>query len=258
MAKKCAFCTRPADSPEHVFSQWMLDLLPPNERYVCNERLFSRDEYIQYQRRKIKIVAKVVCTPCNNNWMSNLEGRLKPILQDVFLNELPTTFGHTDLATIAAFAFKTTVLANHKDLKSTPFFSAAERFRFRRQLRIPDGVQVWMASRRETIAGKYHGFWKSAQGKSEKYFGYGFANYICTWNFQNVVLQIVATKWQDKRRRNTVPPFAFPEDDYWKQASVLIWPLPPTAIQWPPIFYLGNSTLFKFRDRWDTIRIRLR
>jgi hypothetical protein len=234
----------------------MLSLLPPNERYICNERLVSRDEYIRYPRKKIKFVAKVVCTPCNNNWMSDLEGSLKPILQDVFLKELPKTFGLGELATIAAFAFKTTVLANHKDLRGTPFFASSDRFRFRRELRIPDGVQVWMATR-ETIAGKYYGFWKSAQGKSEKHFGYGFANYICTWNFQNIVLQIVATKWQDKRRRKTVPPFSFPDDEYWKQASVLIWPLPTTYIRWPPVYYLGDKTLPEFRDRWDTIKVTL-
>jgi hypothetical protein len=253
--KKCAFCTRPADSPEHVFSEWMLSLLPPNERYICNERLVSRDEYIRYPRKTIKIVAKVVCTPCNNNWMSALEGRLKPILKDAFLDETRRTFGPTQLETIAAFAFKTLVLANHKSLSAAPFFTAANRFQFRRDLRVPDGVQVWMASRK-TVAGKYCGFWKSVHGKSEQRLRYGFASYICTWNFQNIVLQTMATKWQDKRRRNTEPPMAFPQNDYWKQASVPIWPLPSTAIQWPPAFYLGDGTLGKFRDRWDTIKVQ--
>jgi hypothetical protein len=253
--KKCAFCTRPADSPEHVFSDWMLSLLPPNERYICNERLVSRDEYIRYPRKKIRVVAKVVCTRCNNNWMSALESRLKPILKDALFDEVHRTFSPAQLETIAAFAFKTLVLANHKDLATTPFFTAAERFRFRRALHIPNGVQVWMATRK-AIAGKYFGFWKSAYGKSDKHFSYGFANYICTWNFQNIVLQIVATKWQDKRRRNTTPPISFPQEDYWKDASILIWPSPSAEIQWPPTFYLGDTTLLQYRDRWNRINVR--
>jgi hypothetical protein len=255
MAKKCAFCTRPADSPEHVFSDWMLALLPPKQRYICNERLVSRDKYIQYQKRKIKITAKMVCASCNNGWMSDLEGRLKPILKDALFDELPRSFDPTEIATIAAFAFKTLLLANHKDLKTTPFFSASERFRFRRDLRIPDGVQIWMATRK-TVAGKYCGFWKSVQGKTEKRFRYGFANYICTWNFQNIVLQIVATKWQDKRRRNTVPPIVFPQNEYWEEASVPIWPQPPAHIGWPPECYLEDKTLLEFRDRWDTVKVQ--
>ncbi len=252
--KKCAFCTRPAVSEEHVFSKWMLDLLPPKERYVCNERLVPHDDYIRYKKKKVRITAKVVCKQCNHGWMSDIEDALKPILKDAFFDEQPRLFTPGQLATISAFSFKTLVLANHKDLKAAPFFPTADRFRFRRELRIPAGIQVWMASR-ETVADKYFGFWKSVYGKSEKRLGYGFANYICTWNFQNIVLQIVATKWQDRRRRNTTPPFAFPEDDYWKHASVLIWPTPSSNIRWPPIFYLGRETLPKFRDRFDQIKV---
>jgi hypothetical protein len=253
--KKCAFCMCPADSPEHVFSDWMLSLLPPNERYICNERIVSRDEYIRYPRKKIRIIAKVVCTPCNNGWMSAIESRLKPILKDAFFDEVQRTFIPAQLGTIAAFAFKTLVVANHKDLSALPFFTAAERFRFRRDLHIPDGVQVWMATR-QAIAGKYYGFWKSVHGKSDKHFTYGFANYICTWNFQNIVLQAMATKWQDKRRRNTTPPMSFPQNEHWEKASVAIWPLPPDDIQWPPSFCLGDRNLVEYRDRWDQIKVQ--
>jgi hypothetical protein len=254
--KKCAFCTRPADSPEHVFSDWMLSLLPPNERYICNERLVSHDEYVRYKKKKVKITAKAVCTPCNNGWMSTkIEGRLISVLKDALVHDVQKSFGAKDLTAIATFGFKTLILANHKDLKTTPFFAASQRFRFRRDLSIPDGVQIWMATRK-AIAGKYYGFWKSAQGKSEKRFRYGFANYICTWNFQNIVLQIVATKWQDKRRRNTVPPISFPQNDDWEKASVLIWPLPSTDVPWPPEFFLGDNTLLQYRDRWDTIKVQ--
>jgi hypothetical protein len=187
--------------------------------------------------------------------MSTLESHLKPILKDAFLDEAPRTFDTAQLKTIAAFAFKTLLLANHKDLSTTPFITAAERFRFRRELRIPDGVQIWMATR-QAIAGKYCGFWKSAFGKSDKRNSYGFANYICTWNFQNIVLQAMATTWQDKRRRNTTPPISFPQDNHWEKASVLIWPLPPTDIQWPPTFYLADRNLAEYRDRWDQIRVQ--
>ncbi len=248
--KKCAFCLRPADSPEHVFSQWMLDLLPPNERYVCNERIVSRDEYVRYERRKIKITAKVVCTPCNNGWMSNLEGRLKPILQDAFFDELPRLFSPTDMSSIAIFAFKTLVLANHKDLKTTPFFSATERFRFRRELRIPDGVQVWMATRK-IIPGKYYGFWKSLKGASDQPSRYGFSMYLCTWNFQSILLQILSMKWKDKRRRKTVPMSSLVQPEHWNDAAIQIWPLAGGNIQWPPPMYVGGDTLLAFRDRFD-------
>jgi hypothetical protein len=155
--KKCAFCTRSADSDEHIFSTWMLKLLPPNQRYLLHERIVSQDEYIRYPKKNIKITANAVCTQCNNGWMSEeIETPLKSVLKDAFFDEIPQFFTLPELALISAFAFKTLVMANHKDLKTfTPFFPASERFRFRRERRIPDGVQVWMATRK-LLPGKYH------------------------------------------------------------------------------------------------------
>jgi hypothetical protein len=245
---KCSFCTRPADSREHIFSDWMIELIPRGKSFVCNERILSRDEYIRYPKKRIRIVAKVVCSPCNNGWMSDLEGELKPILKDALFTETPRIFSTKELSTIAAFAFKTLVIANHKDLKRTPFFPSAERVSFRRNRLIPNGVQVWMATRK-SIPGKYYGCWKSLSGTSNEPSRYGFSNYMCTWNFQNIVLQVLAMKWKDKRRRKTVPVLPIIQNEYWDDAAIPIWPLSGRELQWPPLAYLGEDTFISFRDR---------
>jgi hypothetical protein len=130
--KKCAFCTRPADSPEHIFSDWMIELLPPDQRYVCNERIVSRDEYIQYQRRKIKFVAKAVCTPCNNGWMSDLEGALKSVIGDVLAGNWGAIkiFTPEQLKIIAAFAFKTLVLVKQGPGRESSVFHPSSAIPF--------------------------------------------------------------------------------------------------------------------------------
>jgi hypothetical protein len=248
--KKCAFCTHPADSPEHVFSDWMLELLPRNEQFICNERIVSRDEYVRYRKRKIEIVAKSVCTPCNNTWMSDLENQLKPIFKDAFFDEVPRIFSPSELSTIAAFAFKTLVIANHKNLTTVPYFTAAQRYSFRRKLIIPNGVQVWMATRK-VISGKYYGFWKSINGGSDQESPLGFTNYVCTWNFQNIILQVSGIKWKDKRRRRTVPMPSLKQPQYWDDAAIQIWPLIGGNVEWPPRAFLGDETLIPFRDRFQ-------
>jgi hypothetical protein len=257
MAKKCAFCTRAADSREHIFSDWMLNMLPPNERYALTERIARSGEYVNYKGRRIKLRAKVVCTRCNNNWMSVLEEKhLKPAMEDLLFKDDPALLAPQEIVPIAAFAFKTLVIANHKDLTTTPFFSSAQHTEFRLRLRIPGGVQVWMASR-EMIAGKYRGFWKSSYGKLEEKSPYGFSNYVCTWGFQNIVLQILATKWINKKRRNTLPTIPFIQENYWDDASIPIWPSNGRSIQWPPPCCLGDDTIDAFRDRFDMIRVTL-
>ena len=259
--KKCAFCTRDADSPEHIFSDWMIELLPPKERYICNERIVSRDEYIRYPRRKIKFVARSVCTPCNNGWMSDLEGALRSVIGDVLVGNWGAikVFTPQQQKVIAEFAFKTLVLANHKDLGGNrPFFTGAQRFLFRRELAIPPGVSVFMAVR-EHVPGKYRGFWKSVSGDTKnKRVSYNWSMYSCTWNFQNIVLQAVATKWKRHTYRKSYVPITFPEFDEWRPASVAIWPPNGADLDWPPDYCLGDDSLSSYRDRFGNVDVRLR
>jgi hypothetical protein len=259
--KKCAFCTRDADSPEHIFSDWMIELLPSDQRYVCNERIVTRDEYIRYQRKKIRFVARAVCTPCNNGWMSDLEGALKSIIGDVLVGNwgASKTFTVEQQKTIAAFAFKTLVLANHKDLgKKRPFFTRKQRSLFRRNLAIPAGVSVFMAVR-ENFPGKYYGFWKSTSGDSkEKNIPYNWSLYACTWNFQNIILQAIGMKWKTYAYRKIQAPLTFPELEEWAPASTAIWPPTVANLEWPLEFYLGPNSLLAYRDRFESVNVRFR
>ena len=255
MPKKCAFCTRPAESREHIFSEWMLDMIPVGERFTFNERNPKTGEYFRYGGRKVNLKAKAVCTPCNNGWMSDMENDVaKPAMARLLFNEHPTVLDVKALTGIAVFAFKTLVLASHKDSTTPPFFPFADRDRFRRNLVIPNGVQVWIATRK-ALPGKYYGFWKSVKGTSDQPSRYGFSSYICTWNFQNLVLQILARKWNDKRRRRTIPMGAIVQNDYWNDAAIPIWPLKGKGLQWPPPAYLGEESFFPFRDRFDRFEV---
>jgi hypothetical protein len=249
MPKKCTFCTKPADSREHIFSDWMIRMLP-RTMWHMNERLNS-GEYVSYKGKKVKMTARVVCGECNNGWMSQLEDQhAKVAMQHLLLGNNVAMINFKDMAAIAAYAFKTTVLANHKSLTRTPFFSPAERFRFRRTLQIPNGVQVWIACRKSI---RYRGVWTSSFGKFNKKDTLSFSYYVCTWNFGNVVLQLLAGKWDSKERRKTIPFPGVPQSEYWKHGVVQIWPLPISDVEFPPPKVIGDDTFEAFSDRWETI-----
>ena len=232
-------------------------MLPSKERYILRERIPATGELLKYPTKKIKVVAKVVCERCNNTWMSRLEDEhLKPAIENLLFSENRTTLTAKEIVAISAFAFKTLILANHKDLTSAPFFPRVQRFRFRRELRIPDGVQIWMASRK-ALAGKYYGFWRSAGGGVNEKSPYSFRLYSCTWNFQNIVLQALGTKWDNSTQRKNEPPSLSPSSE-WERAAVLIWPPRGNLIFWPPPFYLGDNTIEAFTDRWNEFRITIR
>lgn len=250
MSQKCAFCTRRADSGEHVFSDWMINLLPPNEQWNLRERL-DNGEYVLYKKKKIALKAKVVCTLCNNRWMSVLENNhMKPAIGELLLGNKSATLHAKEIAAIAAYAFKTTVIANHKKLREVPFFAPADRFRFKKTLRLPEGMQIWIACRKST---KYTGMWVSRFGKLDRKHPFGFRYYMCTWNFCNFVFQTLCGKWENKRRKNTMPFPQLPQDPFWSKASIQIWPPDGNSVNWPPSLYIGDDMFEAFTDRWNVI-----
>jgi hypothetical protein len=248
--KKCAFCTRVADSREHIFSEWMIKMLPRNQQFLFRERL-KNGELKTYKGKKVKLKAKVVCGHCNNNWMSELENsHAKPAMQSLLMGNSSALLHTKEIVALAIYAFKTTVLANHKDLKATPFFTSSQRFKFRSTLRIPEGVQIWIACRKSSYT--TNGRWTSKFGKFNRKTADTFSYYVCTWNFQNIILQTVAGKWDEKRRRNTIPFPGLAQPIFWKDASIPLWPADGNHIEWPPPLYIGDNMFDAFCDRWDT------
>jgi hypothetical protein len=128
----CAFCPTIADlTGEHLFSNWT------NRMYTLR----------RYTVRSINIKAVVVCGKCNNGWMSDLENNhAKPAMKDVILHGSPCLLQSRDIASIAKFAFKTAVVADHMHATRKPFFSPAIRYSFAKSLTIPDGVQMWLGA----------------------------------------------------------------------------------------------------------------
>lgn len=91
--KLCIFCRLPFSrdrprSEEHIWPRWMHDLLPEKQGA---QRLFDATE-LREDRPFGRVLHKhfkprVVCRPCNNDWMSRLESATKPILRPLMLGE---------------------------------------------------------------------------------------------------------------------------------------------------------------------------
>jgi hypothetical protein len=76
--KECAFCASTADmSLEHVIGDWISKCLP-------GDKILTRTDngkVSSWPASTINWTAKVVCEPCNNGWMSDLENDVaKPAL----------------------------------------------------------------------------------------------------------------------------------------------------------------------------------
>lgn len=110
-------------------------------------------------------------------------------------------------------------------------------------------------AKREVPTGKYRYHWESAYGNSKPNLLGAYINHMCTWNFQNVILQIIASKWQNKLRRNRDPIPLIEQESYWSDRSICIWPPSGTDIQWPPPIELGDDAIKGFAERLHQTQI---
>ena len=62
--------------------------------------------------------------------------------------------------------------------------------------------------------------------------------------FRTFVLQIVAMKWKDKRRKKTIPVGTLVQNEDWRGISLPIWPITDDAIKWPAAVRLADRSVY--------------
>jgi hypothetical protein len=121
----CAFCGYPETSNEHVFPQWLQEVLPGEGRIVhewiappgsdSESRTFTTDLF--------QFKANVVCRDrCNSGWMSDLEDAARPWLEPMIQGRGRTYYDH-GREVIAYWALKTAMMidfAQEKKHRSVP------------------------------------------------------------------------------------------------------------------------------------------
>ena len=264
-SQQCIFCPKPADSKEHIWSKWILELLPKAENGIFT-RVDSDGKVHSRKARKPDVSAKVVCEKdCNNGWMSTrLEGPMKAITSDIILTNKQKVFSPQDCAAIAAWAFKTTILANHMPLRGEPFFPESERHAFARDLSIPAGVSVWIAQRNAGyLTATYRSIQRVQQPRGQltphlirpPESPYMFKTYTCTFVIGFLLLQVVSARWAKREVSDRLNFPAVVQPEISEQYAATIWPNKGLSVSWPPPQAIGNAFFDKFWDRFETLNL---
>jgi len=249
----CAFCSRSATlTGEHIWSQWMGKLFP-EQRLVFRKQLANDPVVRIWETSSVDLTVKIVCEPCNNGWMSDLEAQhAKPAMQDMILSDRPVLLSAERIYSISVFAFKTAVIGYHMERKISPsfpasVFSRSHLRRFATSLRIPAGVQVWIGC--IGTDDPRHGLFRMRYAKTPPGFVNGFKLYACTFGIGRFVLQLVATEWtKGSLRRRMVPNVG--QNPIWNSMAIPVWPTLGQAVQWPPSQQMRDDTVNGFSDRW--------
>ena len=261
--QQCIFCPNQADSKEHIWSDWILKILPPSKNGRFFQQLADGSERSWHQE-KPDWRTKVVCeNACNNGWMSaRLEEPMRLATKDILIHQKMKVFSASECASIAAWAFKTTILANHMGLREEPYFSQEQRYAFARDLTIPKGVQVWL-SRRDAgfLTTTFRSAHRTTRGRPSPHLinpprsPYGFELYDCIFSVGYLLLQVVAARWTEREVANCLdfPPIsqAHAANEY----AIPIWPNDGFSVRWPPPLAIGNDLIETFWDRFEGFAI---
>lgn len=109
----CIFCGRQADSNEHIFSDWINEVIKVDcvdaHAFLVEGRQTTHER--SYHAKKVAAQeAKVVCGDCNHGWMSDLEDEAKPILVPMITGNR-TRLDYKAQLVIAHWAIKTAMVA---------------------------------------------------------------------------------------------------------------------------------------------------
>jgi hypothetical protein len=242
--KECAFCPNTAGlSLEHVVSDWMNELfVGPVKARMADSAGFLRE----WSSAQLDWTVKVVCEPCNNGWMSDIEGKhAKPVMTPLIKGETLVPVGSSEAHSLALFAFKTAVILDHANRRDkAPFFSSRMRYGFRRHLAIPGTVQMWLCG--------YDGHRNSMRVQVVYHEGelgpaYPIQMYVLTFGIGCLVFQVLSAKHFGSI--GLAPPPGF------ERLAVPFWPEVIPGFVWPnPLQNISKVSEFdRFSFRWGEV-----
>jgi hypothetical protein len=244
--RPCAFCPQDANNDEHVFDDWLNreDGRTIKRRYANIQTGRGGVVLRTYRSRAINVTRPVVCSDCNNGWMSDITHASRNILLGFIRYERPATLLPLGILTVAQLAFLKASVIDYAD--KSGFFSPRARTTFRLTLRPPDGTQVWMARFRSRLAMANHSHLDGMTFRSGVFKGFEIAVY--TYVIGLFALQLTCPTWRKRSKRKGPTPF-ITQAAIWDRAAIPIWPHVHAAT-WPPAQYITDDLLDTFRERF--------
>ncbi len=124
-SQRCLFCNEEANSDEHIISEWLRPFIKEKTMQTViynfkeNDELNDEMKYLLSDGKKESskhYTAKLVCTSCNNTWMSNLENNVKSILvkNNTFIDRISGNVNENEAKILSIWAILKSILIIHK------------------------------------------------------------------------------------------------------------------------------------------------
>jgi hypothetical protein len=243
--RTCIFCDSPVNSKEDAWPLWLVKQFRNAEKGTVEGQRGKLAPHF-WQAGKYLLRTGNVCKNCNNGWMSDLENRVKPIIERFFLDQEVSLDQHDQL-TLAVWICKNAMVYETLRHKSSCFFTSSEHKSFRESLHLPLHTSIWIAK----IVG-FTGLFCTASdlnGIETKSLNQVKA-YVTTMAFGPIVMQILNAKMSKPIYQNITTDGRL-QQDLLDQTIIQIWPITVTKVLWPNKFGLsGELGLNRFAHRW--------
>jgi hypothetical protein len=218
---------------------------------LFQETMFSKGAHGQSRiRQRLALDASVVCRPCNNDWMSQIDKLTKPVLAPILkTNADPRTLSPVDCATLASWmTVKSVVLDSYAYRyhgQRAVFFTPAQCAYVKTRNVPPSNVTIWLG--RMTKRGPTSGNLRATL--YTRFAAQHLANltaFVCTLKINEVWIQLIArrTKLRGFRVPKGIQFTTQPTSGTWDDLVVEIWPNIPDAVDWPLPHSLGDDSVF--------------
>jgi hypothetical protein len=162
---QCIFCGEGGLTKEHIFAEWIQQLIPPRSTRTVHTATFGGLEFKGKLHRPGDPLTKrlrIVCRNCNNVWMSGLQTQAKPLVSALIRGDW-VSFDQSEQKIVASWMAMTAMVIEFADV-STIGVPRASRERFFVIKEPPLDWYIWIAP----YEGESHSaFWHTGIGMSD-------------------------------------------------------------------------------------------
>lgn len=177
--RECVWCGSQANSKEHVYPQWLREFDGPS-RYIAKHGDFQdpapqlvtdfteEGELIEYEETRGRrtpnlhqVQVKAVCRECNNGWMADLEGGIKPLVRGLCRTGDKRSIAAVEQHELAVWAHKTFMMYDQHGPLNSRRYPTREYLDFYQNRTITSDTHIFIAKSRSPYAG--FGMWSDSR-----------------------------------------------------------------------------------------------
>jgi len=223
----CVLCGRPDVTKEHVFPQWLLDVIPRKGAIPGGKIIHrwdappgSESEDREWEAHQLTFQAKVVCqNECNGGWMSKLENGARPFLEPMIQGRGRTLYD-TGREQVAFWALKTAMMIDfaqepeHRSVRPDEYPAL-----YKAQTVLPDTF-AWLGACEFGPGATAHHRTLQLNVDGRRLHGWG-----CTVNVGHMVIEVIRfVRFPQGKTLEIGGPLAPALRRIWPQDQPVFWP----------------------------------